>query len=139
MQDDYTPVRYDIHHSSGEATLNHHPEGRFVCYTDFLVAKQSREHWKGKVARWEGEAKSQEIVVQNLERLLNDAYKDTDNARTHIGRLNLEIDRLNGEVKRLTSIIDHNTSDEGRNLKQVTEENIRLRQMLADIKAIASR
>ena len=132
MQDDYTPVRYDIHHSSGEATLNHHPEGRFVCYTDFLVAKQSREHWKGKVARWEGEAKSQEIVIQNLERLLNDAYKDTDKARTEIGRLNLE-------VKRLTSIIDHNTSDEGRNLKQVTEENIRLRQMLADIKAIASR
>lgn len=132
MQDDYTPVRYDIHHSSGEATLNHHPEGRFVCYTDFLVAKQSREHWKGKVARWEAEAKSQEIVVQNLERLLNDAYKDTDKARTEIGRLNLE-------VKRLTSIIDHNTSDEGRDLKQVTEENIRLRQMLADIKAIASR
>jgi hypothetical protein len=132
MQDDYTPVRYDIHHSSGEATLNHHPEGRFVCYTDFLVAKQSREHWKGKVARWEGEAKSQEIVIQNLERLLNDAYKDTDKARTEIGRLNLE-------VKRLTSIIDHNTSDEGRDLKQVTEENIRLRQMLADIKAIASR
>jgi hypothetical protein len=132
MQDDYTPVRYDIHHSSGEATLNHHPEGRFVCYTDFLVAKQSREHWKGKVARWEGEAKSQEIVIQNLERLLNDAYKDTDKARTEIGRLNLE-------VKRLTSIIDHNTSDEGRDLKQVTEENIRLRQMLADIKAISSR
>ena len=132
MQDDYTPVRYDIHHSSGEATLNHHPEGRFVCYTDFLVAKQSREHWKGKVARWEAEAKSQEIVIQNLERLLNDAYKDTDKARTEIGR-------LNGEVKRLTSIIDHNTSDEGRDLKQVTEENIRLRQMLADIKAIASR
>ncbi|NBO52209.1 MAG: hypothetical protein EBU83_02060 [bacterium] len=132
MQDDYTPVRYDIHHSSGEATLNHHPEGRFVCYTDFLVAKQSREHWKGKVARWEGEAKSQENVIQNLERLLNDAYKDTDKARTEIGRLNLE-------VQRLTSIIDHNTSDEGRNLKQVTEENIRLRQMLADIKAIASR
>lgn len=132
MQDDYTPVRYDIHHSSGEATLNHHPEGRFVCYTDFLIAKQSREHWKGKVARWEGEAKSQENVIQNLERLLNDAYKDTDKARTEIGRLNLE-------VQRLTSIIDHNTSDEGRNLKQVTEENIRLRQMLADIKAIASR
>jgi hypothetical protein len=132
MQDDYTPVRYDIHHSSGEATLNHHPEGRFVCYTDFLVAKQSREHWKGKVARWEAEAKSQEVVIQNLERLLNDAYKDTDKARTEIGR-------LNGEVKRLTSIIDHNTSDEGRDLKQVTEENIRLRQMLADIKAIASR
>jgi hypothetical protein len=132
MQDDYTPVRYDIHHSSGEATLNHHPEGRFVCYTDFLVARQSREHWKSKVARWEGEAKSQEIVIQNLERLLNDAYKDTDKARTEIGR-------LNGEVKRLTSIIDHNTSDEGRDLKQVTEENIRLRQMLADIKAIASR
>ena len=132
MQDDYTPVRYDIHHSSGEATLNHHPEGRFVCYTDFLVARQSREHWKSKVARWEGEAKSQEIVIQNLERLLNDAYKDTDKARTEIGR-------LNGEVKRLTSIIDHNTSDEGRDLKQVTEENIRLRQMLADIKAISSR
>ena len=132
MQEDYTPIRYDIHYSSGEATLNQHDEGRFVGYSDFLVAKQSREHWKGKAARWEAEAQSQERVIQNLERLLNDAYKDTDKARTEIGR-------LLGEVKRLTTIIDCNTSDEGRDLKQVTEENIRLRQMLADIKAISSR
>lgn len=130
MQDDFTPVRYDIHHASGEATLTQHGEGRFVGYSDFLVAFQSREHWKGKASRWEAEAKSQELCIQNVENLLCESHKECESLRA-------EVVRLQADVKRLTSIIDHNTSDEGRDLRSLTEENIRLLQVLADINAIS--
>ena len=123
MQDDFQPVRYDTHHSSGSEVFEPDEMGRFVGYTDFLAARSSRDHWKGKAARWEAEAKSQENVIQNLERLLNDAYAEGE--------------RLRADVKRLTSIIDHNTDDKGRELRALTEENIRLLTMLADINAIS--
>lgn len=117
MNDDFTPVRYDIFFASGSAEQKPHDEGRLVYYSDFLVAKQSRDHWKGKAHRWEAEAKSQENVIQNLDRLLHDAYA--------------EADKLRADVRRLSSIIDLNTDDTGRNLRQVTDENIRLRERLA--------
>lgn len=117
MTDDFTPVRYDIFFASGSAEQKPHDEGRLVYYSDFLVAKQSRDHWKGKAHRWEAEAKSQENVIQNLDRLLHDAYA--------------EADKLRADVRRLSSIIDLNTDDTGRNLRQVTDENIRLRERLA--------
>ena len=123
MQDDFQPVRYDTHHSSGSEVFEPDEMGRFVGYTDFLAARSSRDHWKGKAARWEAEAKSQENVIHNLERLLNDAYAEGE--------------RLRADVKRLTSIIDHNTDDKGRELRALTEENIRLLTMLADINAIS--
>ena len=132
MQDDFNPERFSITHASGEPTLVPAPEGEWVAWINFLIAKQSRDHWKHKVARWEAEAKSQETVIQNLERLLSTSYNETENART-------EIERLRADVKRLTSIIDHNTSDDGRDLRRVTEDNIRLRQMLADIYSISSK
>lgn len=124
MTDDFTPVRYDIFFASGTAEQKTHPEGRFVYYSDFLVARQSRDHWKGKASRWEAEAKSQETVIQNLDRLLHDAYAEQD-------KLRAECVRLTKTEKRLTSIIDCNTDDTGRDLRQVTEENIRLRERLA--------
>jgi hypothetical protein len=124
MTDDFTPVRYDIFFASGTAEQKTHPEGRFVYYSDFLVAKQSREHWKGKASRWEAEAKSQENVIQNLDRLLHDAYAEQD-------KLRAECVRLTATEKRLSTIIDCNTDDTGRDLRQVTEENLRLRERLA--------
>jgi response regulator RpfG family c-di-GMP phosphodiesterase len=124
MTDDFTPVRYDIFFASGTAEQKTHPEGRFVYYSDFLVARQSRDHWKGKASRWEAEAKSQETVIQNLDRLLHDAYAESD-------KLRAECVHLTATEKRLSSIIDLNTDETGRNLRQVTEENIRLRERLA--------
>ena len=123
MTDDFIPSRYDVMFSSGTGEMKPHDEGRLVYYSDFLIAKQSREHWKGKAARWEAEAKSQENVIQNLDRLLHDAYAESE--------------RLRADVKRLTSIIDHNTDDKGRDLRAAHEENIRLLQVLADINAIS--
>lgn len=116
MQDEFEPIRYDTHHASGEERFEPSQNGRFVGYTDFLAARGSRDHWKGKAGRWEAEAKSQENVIQNLERLLNDAYA--------------EAERLRADVKRLTSIIDINTDDKGRDLRSVTDENARLRERL---------
>lgn len=123
MQDEFQPVRYDIHHSSGSEVFEPDEMGRFVGYTDFLAARSSRDHWKGKAARWEAEAKSQENVIQNLERLLKESYAEADTLRASI--LNAKAD-----VKRLTSIIDLNTDDKGRDLRALTEENARLRERL---------
>jgi hypothetical protein len=125
MQDDFTPVRYDLHHASGEGLIQPDDQGLYVGYTDFLTARHSRDHWKGKASRWEAEAKQQEACIQNVEKLLCDAYK--------------ECEALRADVKRLTSIIDHNTDDKGRDLRQANEDIVRLVTMLADINAISFR
>jgi hypothetical protein len=132
MQDDFTPERFSLCNALGEHIFTLNPDGEWVSWTNFLVAKQSREHWKSKAERWEQEAQNQERCIQNVENLLCDSHKDADALRA-------EIARLQADVKRLTSIIDHNTSDNGRDLRQVTEDNIRLRQTLADICSIASK
>jgi predicted RNase H-like nuclease (RuvC/YqgF family) len=91
----------------------------FVGYTDFLVARQSRDHWKSKAERWEAEAKSQERCIQNVENLLVEAHKESE--------------ALRADIKRLTSIIDLNTDDKGRDLVALTQRNGELIQMLAHI------
>lgn len=132
MQDDFSPERFSLCNALGEHIFTLTPDGEWVSWTNFLVAKQSRDHWKGKAARWEQEAKSQEIAIQNTQKQLEAAYAQGEQYR-------LENERLARDVKRLTSIIDLNTSDNGRDLRQVTEDNIRLRQMLADIYSISSK
>lgn len=119
MQDDFTPTRFDLHHSSGEGRIEPSEQGSYVGYTDFLVARHSRDHWKSKASRWEAEAKQQELCIQNVEKLLCDAYK--------------ECEALRADVKRLTSIIDLNTDDNGRDLRQVSENTNRLLQVMAQI------
>lgn len=114
MQDDFQPVRYII--SGYDASKDANPSGDLVAYTDFLAARSSRDHWKGKAARWEAEAKSQESVIQHLEVSISQSCK--------------EVERLRADVKRLTSIIDLNTDDKGRDLRALTEEVARLRERL---------
>ena len=123
MEDTFKPIRYDTNNSDGSTSLTEQGEGRFVGYTDFLVARQSREHWKSKADRWEREAKNQETAIQSLEKHLNRAYK--------------EMEELRADIKRLTSIIDLNTSDEGRDLRNIAERNVELIQMLAQINALS--
>ena len=119
MQDDFNPARFDLHHSSGEGRIEPSEQGSYVGYTDFLVARHSRDHWKSKAERWEAEAKNQELCIQNVENSLCDAH-----------RIN---EALRADIKRLTSIIDLNTDDKGRDLHQATERNVELIQMLAQI------
>lgn len=123
MEDTFKPIRYDTNNFDGSTSLTEQGEGRFVGYTDFLVARQSREHWKSKADRWEREAKNQETAIQSLEKHLNRAYK--------------EMEELRADIKRLTSIIDLNTSDEGRDLRNIAERNVELIQMLAQINALS--
>lgn len=123
MQDDFTPTRFDLHHSSGEGRIEPSEQGSYVGYTDFLVARHSRDHWKSKASRWEAEAKQQELCIQNVEKLLVDAYA--------------ECEALRADVKRLTSIIDLNTDDKGRDLRKLTEDGERLVKALAEINALS--
>lgn len=123
MEDTFKPIRYDTNNSAGSPSLTEHSEGRFVGYTDFLVARQSREHWKSKADRWEREAKNQETAIQSLEKHLNRAYK--------------EMEELRADIKRLTSIIDLNTDDKGRDLNRLSEDGERLVKVLAEINALS--
>ena len=123
MQDDFTPTRFDLHHSSGEGRIEPDDYGMFVGYTDFLVARQSRDHWKSKASRWEAEAKQQELCIQNVEKLLVEAHK--------------ECEALRADVKRLTSIIDLNTDDKGRDLNRATLDAIRLIKAMGEINALS--
>jgi hypothetical protein len=129
MQDDFTPIRYDLHHASGEGRIEPSEGGLYVGYLDFLVARQSRDHWKSKAERWLGEAQNQERCIQNVEGLLTESYKEAETLRA-------EVARLQADVKRLTSIIDLNTSDDGRDLVALTQRNGELIQMLAQINAL---
>lgn len=123
MQDDFTPTRFDLHHASGEGRIEPDDYGMFVGYTDFLVARQSRDHWKSKAERWEAEAKNQERCIQNVENLLCEAHKESE--------------ALRADIKRLTSIIDLNTDDKGRDLRKLTEDGERLVKALAEINALS--
>lgn len=130
MQDDFTPIRYDIHHASGEGRIEPSEGGMYVGYLDFLVARQSRDHWKSKAERWLGEAQNQERCIQNVEGLLTESYKEVETLRA-------EVARLQADVKRLTSIIDLNTDDKGRDLNRLSEDGERLVKVLAEINAIS--
>jgi len=107
MQDDFTPVRYDLHHASGEGRIEADDQGLYVGYTDFLTARHSRDHWKARAARWEAEAKNQERVIQNLESVLRDAHAREDALKSKLAQT------------------------------LVSENELRLVQMLADINAIS--
>ena len=130
MQDDFTPIRYDLHHASGEGRIEPSEGGMYVGYLDFLVARQSRDHWKSKAERWLGEAQNQERCIQNVEGLLTESYKEVETLRA-------EVARLQADVKRLTSIIDLNTDDKGRDLNRLSEDGERLVKVLAEINAIS--
>lgn len=84
MQDDFQPTRYLI--SGYDASKDAHPSGDLVAYSDFKIARMSRDHWKAKAERHFAVAVHNEKIIAEREAELEKVYAELAQLRASIAR-----------------------------------------------------
>lgn len=84
MQDDFQPVRYLL--SGYDASKDVHPSGDLVAYSDFQIARMSRDHWKAKAERHFAVAVHNEKVIAEREAELEKVYAELSQLRASLAR-----------------------------------------------------